>query len=233
MRAIAGDLDGSLVEYRHALSLGGLGVTESWRLHFNLGDTLMALGRLGEAIDAYRRAVGASRVKPITHLALAVAYDRNQEVVNAQRELGIALSQDPPLYVALSDENIFVPAADRHYYLALGFFARGLKSRARWELRQFLHELPDGPYSARARDRLAQAEAASPPLELRRVLDAQVTELEPCVQRGWKGPLMLQRAAGHLQIPGHSEACLERWLDRVAPLLPSEDFLIDLQVTPP
>jgi tetratricopeptide (TPR) repeat protein len=231
-RALAGELDGSLVEYRRALALGGLGLSNNWLLYYNLGDTLMALGRLAEATDAYRRAVRASPLKPITHVALAVAYDRDQQVERAKSEIGIALSQDPSLNTVQSDQYIFVPAADRHYYLALGFSTRGLRSRARYELRQFLRELPDGPFSARARERLAQAEAASPPLELRRTLDGQVTEVEPCIQKGWKGPLMLSRAAGRLQVLGHSEACIERWLDRISPLLPAEDFAIDLEVTP-
>jgi tetratricopeptide (TPR) repeat protein len=231
-RALSGDLDGSLVEYRRAVLLGGLGLADNWYLYYNLGDTLMALGRLAEATDAYRRAVRASPLKPIIHLALAVAYDRDQQLERAQKELGIALSQDPLLYAVQSDQFIFVPDGDRHYYLALGFFARGLRSRGRYELRQFLRELPDGPFSPRARERLTQAEAASPPLELRRILDGQVTDLEPCIQRGWKGPLVLQRAGGRLQIAGHGEACLERWLDRMSPILPAEDFAVDLEVTP-
>jgi Flp pilus assembly protein TadD len=229
-RALAGDLDGSLLEYRRALQLGGLGLADNWLLHYDMGDTLMALGRLAEATESYRRAVRASPLKAITHLALAVAFDRDQQLEAAKRELGVALSQDPLLYAVQSDQFIFVPAADRHYYLALGFLARGLKSRGRWELRQFLQALPDGPYSARARERLAQAESA--PAEIHRILDGQVTELEPCVQRSWKGPLMLQRQAGHLRVVSHSEACIERWLDRIAALLPGDDFLVDLEVTP-
>jgi tetratricopeptide (TPR) repeat protein len=232
VRALSGDLDGSLAEYRRAIALGGLGLADNWLLFYNLGDTLMALGRLAEATDAYRRAVRASNLKPITHLALAVAYDRDQQIERAQRELSVSLSQDPQLYAVQSDQFIFVPAADRHYYLALGSLGRGLRSRARHELREFLRELPDGPFSARARERLAQAEAASPPVELHRTLDAEVVTLEPCVQRAWKGSLILRRANGRLQVDGRSDPCVERWLDRVAPLLPSQDFSIDLEVTP-
>jgi Flp pilus assembly protein TadD len=229
-RALSGDLEGSLVEYRRALTLGGLGLADNWLVHYDLGDTLMALGRLAEATDSYRRAVRAAPLKPITHLALAVAYDRDHQLEKSRHELGIVLSQDPLLHAAQSDQFIFVPTADRHYYLALGFLARGLRSRARWELRQFLQKVPEGPYTPRARERLAQAEAASGSVELRRILDGQITELEPCVQR-WKGPLMLQRSAGQLRIVGHQDACLGRWIDRVASLLPAEDFLLDLEVT--
>ncbi len=237
VRALGGDFDGSLTEYRRSLQLGGLGLADNWLLYYDLGDTLMALGRLAEATDAYRRSSRAAPLKAITHLALAIAYDRDGEVERSRVELSIALSQDPLLYALQSDQFIFVPAAERHYYLALGFLQRGLRSRGRWELRQFLAQLPDGPYSARARERLAQAEAALPPgtLEIHRILDAQVTTLEICVQRSprWKGPLTLHRGSGRLRIFGHNDPCTESWLDRVAALLPPDDFDVDLEVTQP
>jgi tetratricopeptide (TPR) repeat protein len=238
VRALGGDLAGSLGEYRRALQLGGLGVADNWLLFYDLGDTLMALGRLGEATEAYRRAARAAPLKAITHLALAVAYDRDGLGERSRSELGIALSQDPLLYALSSDQFIFVPAADRHYYLALGFFGRGLRARARAELRQFLAADVEGPYSARARERLAQAEAALPPatLELHRILDGHVADLERCIPRSWHGPLWLHRGSGRLRVVGHSEVCIERWLSEIEPLLPGNyfdgDFDLDLEVTP-
>jgi tetratricopeptide (TPR) repeat protein len=236
-RALGGELAGSLTEYRRALQLGGLGSTDNWLLFYDLGDTLMALGRLGEATEAYRRAVRASPLKAITHLALAVAYDRDGLVGRSRTELGVALSQDPLLYALSSDQFIFVPPADRHYYLALGLFARGLRARARDELRQYLAAEPDGPYTARARERLVQAEAVLPPatLALHRILDGHVAELERCVTRSWL-PLWLHRGSGRLRVVGHSEACVEHWLAEIAALLPRDDFDgdfdLDLEVIP-
>lgn len=153
-RAHDGDLEGSLVEYRRAERIGGLG-RETWLLHYDLGDTLMALGRLEEAIDSYRRAIKAApATEAISRFALAVALDRDGQVERSRAELRMAVAIDRRLTCLEDARYFFVPPADQHYYLALAYRALGRAAEARAKLEAFLRELPDGPYAFRARELL-------------------------------------------------------------------------------
>ncbi len=163
-RAADGDFDGSLVEFRRAeaaaaspspVAFIGASAAAPWQLPYSLGDTYMALGRLAEAIAAYRRAAALEPRKPIIRFALAVALDRDEQLALSRAELDVALVYDRELRDLRGDEYPFAPAADRHYYLALAHLARGRLAAARAELRSFLAEAPNGPYAPRARDRLA------------------------------------------------------------------------------
>ena len=153
VRALAGDLQGSLIEYHRSVDAGGLG-TDQWLLAYDLGDTLMALGRLSEAVDAYRRAVKAAPHEAIARFALAVALDRESDREAALVELDAALAIDPRLWCLTSGRYLFVPPSDQHYYLALCALRRGRLEDARRELEAFLGDGPDGPYAARARAHL-------------------------------------------------------------------------------
>lgn len=157
-REVTGDLAGAIEEHRRLESMGGLPSPNQYLVHYDLGDELMAVGRLSEAIDEYRRAVALAPDKPVPRLALAVALDRDEQVDRARVELNTVLTLDPELLRLTSDEYIFVPAADAFYYRALALLARGSAADARLALRTFLRELPDGPYAAVARERLASAE---------------------------------------------------------------------------
>jgi tetratricopeptide (TPR) repeat protein len=165
VREVTGDLEGALREHRRLEALGGLGSNE-YLVHYDLGDELMALGRLDEAIDEYRRAVRLAPEKPMARLALAVALDRNQQGDKSRIELLVALSLDPQLRCLFADEYVFVPAADVHYYLALGFLGRGLRAQARAALRQFIELEAVGQYLNRARQHLSEIERSIDPAEL-------------------------------------------------------------------
>lgn len=149
-RSIAGELESGLTEYRRAESLGGL--PQSWRVPYNIGDNLMALGRLGEAIHAYRRALRLAPHAVNARFALAVALDRDGQANLSREELLAALARDHRLQVLFSDEFYFIPPADHHYYLALVNRVRGRPIEAQKELTEFLRLAPDGPYAARARE---------------------------------------------------------------------------------
>jgi tetratricopeptide (TPR) repeat protein len=161
VRAMTGDLAGSLAEYRRAEALGGLG-DEQWLLEYDLGDDLMALGRLEEAIDRYRRSVRlAPSHESMPRLALAVALERDDQLDRARAELDIALARDAGLRALSSGRFHFLPPGDEHYYRFLALRARGQLLPARRELEAFLIAVPDGPYSARARAHLRALTAAS------------------------------------------------------------------------
>jgi tetratricopeptide (TPR) repeat protein len=157
-REVTGDLEGAVVEHRRLESMGGLPAPNQYLVHYNLGDELMAVGRLQEAIEEYRRAVLLAPDRSMPRLALAVALDREGELDKSRSELSVALSIDPQLRRVFSDEYVFVPPADAHYYLALGLLARGLTAEARIQLRTFVASGPAGPYIAQAAERLAAAE---------------------------------------------------------------------------
>lgn len=159
-RAVDGDLEGSLRELRRAEAEGGL-PGDGDLVAFALGDTLMALGRLAEAIPCYRRALGRGPGRPAVHFALAAALDRDEQLEESRAELDLALARDRELRALRAPEEggefRFVPPADRLYLRALAERARGRLAAARACLRAFL-AAPPGPYAARARDREAALE---------------------------------------------------------------------------
>jgi tetratricopeptide (TPR) repeat protein len=154
-RSLAGDLEGSVVEYRRAEQAGGLPSGEQWLLPYDLGDSLMALGRLDEAIESYRRAVHAAEHNPMPRYALAVALDRDEQLEKARAELLQALADDPHQEELNRPTYVFLPPADRHYYLALTARARGKFIEARQHVQAFLAGAPDSPYVRRGRQLLA------------------------------------------------------------------------------
>jgi tetratricopeptide (TPR) repeat protein len=147
-RAVSGDLEGSLDEYRRAEAAGGAHPV----LLYDMGDSYQALGRLHEAIDAYRRAIKLAPREAIHHWALAVALDRDGQLAASRLEIDAALAADPRIVDQLSDRYFFVPPADHWYYLALTYRAQGKLDLARQAVANFLHDLPDGMYAARARE---------------------------------------------------------------------------------
>jgi tetratricopeptide (TPR) repeat protein len=220
VRAVAGDLEGSLAEYRRAIGLGGLAAADRWLLFYDLGDDYMALGRLGEAVDAYRRAARALPSEVMPHFALAVALDRDGQLDKAREELTIALGLDPQMAQVRSRRFVFVPRTEQRFYLAVGEQARGHLGAARAHLRAFLVALGGGPYAARARERLAAAESvdareldAAPGVDRQRLallLAPLVAALEACLPPGPLATVRFVHAGGRLHVEGTPAAsCLE------------------------
>ena len=227
-REVTGDLDGAIEEHRRLEAMGGLPSPNQYLVHYNLGDELMAAGRLAEAIDEYRRAVTLAGAKPVVRLALAVALDRDEQVDQARVELAGVLAFDPELRSLATEDYVFVPREDVYYYRALALAERGATAEARLELRRFIAELPSGPYVAHAKRRLAVTEERVDPRELEvspgvdkgalaRALGPVVRELEGCFAAGRLTRVKLQIAPGALRaLPEHPAGeCLDRALSRV------------------
>jgi tetratricopeptide (TPR) repeat protein len=225
-REVTGDLDGAIEAHRALAAMGGLPPPNQYLVHYDLGDELMATGRLGEAIDEYRLAVQLAPDKPIPRLAYAVALDRDGQTDRAHAEIAIVLSLDPQLRRLDGDEYVFVPPADAHFYRALAATERGMMAEARAELRAYLAELVDGPYTRHARARLAAAESRVDPRELElagagidarslaAALSPSVRALEDCVPgpRVMRVPLSVSPAGIRSQ-PSHPAAvCVDRVL---------------------
>lgn len=228
-REVTGDLEGAIVEHRRLEAMGGLAAPNQYLVHYNLGDELMATGRLAEAIEEYRRAVTLAPGRPVVRLALAVALDRDGQLDQSRAELGNVLALDPELRSLSGEAYVFVPAGDVHYYRALAQLERGSAADARVELRAFLSVLPAAPYAARARERLLDAErrvdareleVSAPGVDARliaRVLGPLVGELEDCLTPRGVGRVRL--AVNHSSVraePQHPAAgCFNEALSRI------------------
>jgi tetratricopeptide (TPR) repeat protein len=133
---------------------------------------LMHSDRLAEAIDLLQSAA-ASNPTPQTVFALAVAYDRDEQITRALETLESlrAMNTTPFADVLLQQERgrqvVFVPPWERHYYTALQYELLGYLPEARSEWQAYIR-CDEAPYRERARqhlvlvDRLAieQARAA-------------------------------------------------------------------------
>lgn len=125
----------------------------------NSAETLMALGRLGEAIARYRAGAELAgsdpRTRVLANFGLAVALDRDEQIEKSREAMRQALSADPQMRM-LDDQGVFfMPAGDKFYYLALGYLQQGEDTAAAAALRSFLHEQPTSRFAGRARAHLA------------------------------------------------------------------------------
>jgi tetratricopeptide (TPR) repeat protein len=152
------------------LALGGPATDASSRaqaLHL-YATVLMHSDRLAEAIDLLRSAAATSPTPP-TMFALAVAYDRDEQITRAHETLESLRSMNttPFIDVLLQERGrpvLFVPPWERHYYAALQYELLGYLPEARSEWQAYIR-CDDAPYRERARqhlvmvDRLAVEEA--------------------------------------------------------------------------
>ncbi|MEK6606320.1 MAG: tetratricopeptide repeat protein [Myxococcota bacterium] len=129
----------------------------------NSAEALMALGRLSEAIERYRRAADIAPPAAPDHDArrgawwgLAVALDRDEQIAKAEEAARQGLQLDPQIAYLGHPDVFFVPPGDIHYYYALGHQAAGQTAQAALRWKQFLAELPDSPWAYRAKQRLAE-----------------------------------------------------------------------------
>ncbi len=127
----------------------------------NAAESLMALGRLDEAIQRYKAALALyHNNRVLLWWGLAVALDRDEQTSKASEALGNALREDPSMRALTSDTVFFVPRGDIHYYFALGHMAQGQVSEAKKRWRQFLDATPRSVWAYRARTHLAMLGAA-------------------------------------------------------------------------
>jgi len=231
-REVTGDLDGAIEEHHRLEAMGGLPAPNQYLVHYDLGDELMAAGRLAEAIDEYRRAVTLASTKAVVRLALAVALDRDEQVDQSRTELAGVLAFDPELRSLAADKDgdyVFVPPQEVYYYRALALAERGSLAEARYNLRLFIAELPTSPYLLHARRRLADAESRVDAREvevsgtgidtraLARALGPVVGALESCLPAGRVVRIRLQVARASLRSPPEQPAadCLDQALSQV------------------
>lgn len=136
----------------------GLRVSSGLRAtaHANAAESLMALGRLDEAIQRYRASLAFFSGSPLTYWGLGVALDRDEQVSKAMDAIRRALRHRKGLGVLTSPTVFFVPKGDIHYYYGLGYLAQGKLDEARKSFERFVKLLPKSQWAFRARVHLAE-----------------------------------------------------------------------------
>jgi tetratricopeptide (TPR) repeat protein len=165
-----GDFEAALGEYDRAL-----GLYDSERrpnfvdengdravLYGNSAETLMALGRLNEAIERYRLAEAAASPGDVewelAEWGLAVALDRDEQVEKARVAVAEALHHDETMDQLSSEGVFFEPAGDKLYYLALGHEVADDRREAMKAWSDYLATQPRARWARRARAHLKALE---------------------------------------------------------------------------
>lgn len=191
----------AIVQLRLALGQagGGEAATRTTALVL-LASVYMNGGRLAEAIDLLASSASGPQagyypVSLLPAFALAVAYDRDEQVTRAHETIARMVngSQRPDaLYYVLQDEyvrNPLVPAHERHYFAALQHELLGNLPEARTEWLAYARA-PGAPYAARARQHLIDVERMM--RERRRAPRERLPRPAPAAPvpqpPGWMGP---------------------------------------------
>ncbi len=182
-------------------------------LNGNAAESLMALGRLEEAIARYRRAEELSSPGDeeweLAEWGLGVSLDRDGQSDKAKEAVERALSVDPAMQ-RLHDERVFFePPGDIDYYLAMGHEVayRQLKApldraRAVAAWRRFVaHPGVQRPFLERARRHLVEL-APAPSVTPPEVEVVNVTHVnnEPRLRADAEVVSFLRRSVGDLQL---------------------------------
>ena len=124
----------------------------------NLAETYMMVGRLGDAIDTYQRAL-EYRAEPAYGYGLAVALDRDGQTALA-REVMLSYAASDQMRDLQRGSVFFVPEGEVDYYLALGYDALDDLDQAAKHFRRFVASGAHPRYQARANENLRRIEKA-------------------------------------------------------------------------
>jgi tetratricopeptide (TPR) repeat protein len=161
-----GRFDEALAEYDRALRLvdaerrpNSLDDDNKAVLYGNSAETLMALGRLDEAIERYRLAEAAANPGDtewqLAEWGLGVALDRDEQVEKSRAAIQRALEASSSMAPLSEDGVFFEPAGDKLYYVALGNEVKGLTNDALRAWNEYLTTRPNLRWARRAKSHLA------------------------------------------------------------------------------
>ncbi len=156
--ALSGEYERAIEQYRRVLASGD---ARGSHAHVYLGQAYMAQGRVTDAIEAYRTARSDKNVnsdarrRNFATFALAVAYDRDEQLGLATEVMADALMRDRQM-ASLTTTFRFVGPAEEVYYQALA-----QASQARWRrayaieaFRRYIAEAGQDGWLARAQAHL-------------------------------------------------------------------------------
>lgn len=124
-------------------------------LQGNAAESLMALGRLDEAVARYREAIRLQPGYVLAWWGLAVALDRDEQLGRALAAVARATRYDTTMRELTGSGVFFIPAGDIHYYYGLGHLAKGQVEQAKAAFSRFVELLPRSPWVRRARAHLS------------------------------------------------------------------------------
>jgi tetratricopeptide (TPR) repeat protein len=167
LRAQRGAYREAAAAYGMAVIQGRAGNGAAADVYANLGEVLMADGRLGEAEARYRDAIAVatsettgerrprSQDLALAYYGLAVALDRDRQPGAAREAMARALAQDPggavlKVAVVPNRDLFFVPDGDVYYYLGLAAEVEGRSLDAASAFGEFLSRRPDSRWAAAA-----------------------------------------------------------------------------------
>ncbi len=170
--AARGDWDDAVAALRGALATA----SRDYELQaaLSLGCAYMHLGRLDDAISVLSRGATVQPGRPPQHtesiaFALAIAYDRDEQITQAYDLLASLTARDVTLSGVLGQdwghplstipEPLLTPPAERHYFAAMRYEATNKLIEARTEWRAYVRAVERGPYVARASAHVAAIDA--------------------------------------------------------------------------
>ncbi|MCP4449567.1 MAG: tetratricopeptide repeat protein [Myxococcales bacterium] len=172
---------------------------ESSEIYLHLGEALMALGRLDEAIFALRQARSHARrhqrsMDRQTGYALAVALDRAEQLGESRELLRQLGRRDSQLTSLRSSDKIYAPPSEEHYYLAVASEAQDNAIRALYHFRRFLSLASESPWRMHTQSHLdgiatpklakrlnVSGSAQWPVKALRKAIQAKTGPLSSCL----------------------------------------------------
>jgi tetratricopeptide (TPR) repeat protein len=209
----------------------------------NVGEVLMAMGRLREAEQRYREAIRlvaptstsiAGRLDDrhgllLATYGLAVVLDREGEAIAAREMMARALALDPKLNKLEEAREgggdvFFVPEGEVFYYLGLAYEVAERVDDAQAAFQEFAERVPKSAWVTRARAHLAALEVAGRPRAAPRL---RVTAAGTVAADG-PIPAPLVDAAWR-QMPGMLDACLDE-ASRAGLVPPRSGFRFSLEL---
>lgn len=157
-RARAGKYEQAIEGLRRIL---GRAQSQQVLVYQRLGECYMALGRLDEAVEAFRQGLRLSPYSAELGFALAVAYDRAEDSGQAGDVLSQALTRDPRAGSLVAAGRIWIPPVEAGYYLGLAFLGAGDSPRSVLHFRRYLAAAGESSWTRRARAHYEEALAGA------------------------------------------------------------------------
>ncbi len=196
----SGNYESAITNFKRILSTS----TGSVKIEYLLGEALMALGHLNQAIDSLQHAASRS-VNKEANFALAVALDRAERITESRALLARLVARDSQLRVLHASDKRFAPVEDEHYTLGLANAATGRTTESLYHFRLYLNLAPKSPWRSRVLAHLRSAKQGKlgDSLDLRNAgqfrnkraqiaasINAQSSALEQCLK---PHPLLLAK----------------------------------------